>query len=159
MEKYSKLKPSTQIRLASELAKVYKAGATIAEAKRMTPQEYKSLTGSKAKLKTIVAYQRLLPQITKTKERREGSIDIVKKSFEDFGFRGAGLKEIEKGLIKTAGNTFSAISQELRDNYPKMTVKESYKRTRELLALPESEYEKLEQQEREIIERYGFETP
>lgn len=158
-KKYSSLKPETQDRISLELERVHKAGSTLALAKRMTPREYKTLIGSKAKLKTIEGYQRLLRQVSATKERREGSIDIALKKYEAFGFRGEGLEKIEKELIKTSGNTFSAISDELKHLYPDMELKDNYKRTRELLALPESKYDKLDKSERDIIERYGFDTP
>ena len=159
MKKYSKLKLETRSRIASELEKVHKAGSTLPLAKRMTPSEYRTLIGSKAKLKTIESYQRLLRQASATKERREGSITIALKSYKKFGFKGAGLEKIEKELVKVSGNTFSAISDDLQKEYPNMDLKDIYKKTRELLAIPESEYDKLDQPEREIIERYGFDTP
>ena len=153
---YSKLSSSSQKRFTSILKKVHMSGSTIPKAKKMSVSEFKTLLGSTAKDSTIKAYQRVLKQATATKERREGTVKEALKVYKKIGFKGVGLKKIEKELTQTAGNTFSALSDELQDKL-NMDEKESYKTARELLALPESEYGYLDQEEEAIIQ--DFDTP
>lgn len=150
---YSQLSKSSQERLGQFAKRLHTAGTTASKVKAMSDAEIRTTFQTKAK--SLDTFRRLSRQLTKTKERREGSIKEALKPYIKFGFKGTRLKQVEKELVKTTGNTFTAIAQDLQDKKG-LTKTQSYDRTRELLALPSDEYDALDDDEIGILEDYDY---
>ena len=153
LKPYSKLSKSSQKRLGQFAKKVHLAGTTASKVKKMTDSEIRTTFQTKAK--DLDTFRRLARQLTATKERRESSIEKALKSYVKFGFKGKRLEQVEKELIKSTGNTFMAMAQDIQDKLG-LSEKESYKKANELLKLPKSEYDELSDLEIEILEDYDY---
>lgn len=153
VKEYSQLSDTTKSRYSSMLEKLHKSGYSITEVRDFSGMELKKALGNKATVKTNEAYIRIIKQISKTPERKERTIALTLISYKNFGYRGKKLDVIEKELIKTSGNTFMSIAKDLQNvGY---SEKESYYKTRELLKVPKSDYDKkLTITEKNIIENY-----
>ena len=153
VKEYSQLSEPTKSRYSSMLEKLHKSGFTISEVRNFTGKELKNALGNKATVKTNEAYIRIIKQISSTPERKEKTIEKTLISYKNFGYRGKKLNDIEKELVKTSGNTFMSIAKDLQ--HEGYSEKESYYKTRELLKVPKSDYDKkLTKIEKDIIESY-----
>ena len=165
---YLKLSENTQKRLGSFLVKVHKSGTSFTELRLMNDVDFALALGIKKgkrikgnKFSNIESNRRLLSQTQKTKERREGSIKLAEKPYIKFGFRGKRLEALNKELIRTSGNVFSAISYEVEKKYfshikdKKIRERKSDKKAKKLLLIPKSERDKLKIVDKNILDTFS----
>lgn len=153
VKEYKELSESTKKTHATKLAMLHKSGFTISEVRNFTGQELKNALGNNASITTNESYIRIFKQIAMTSERKEKAIERSLITYKNFGYRAKKLDSIEKELIKTSGNTFMSIASDLQNKG--YSEKESYYKTRELLKVPISDYDKkLTKVEKDIIQSY-----
>ncbi len=160
-KEYKNLSESTKTRLASALEKVHKSGFTISDYEQMNDKDFASNLGIKLGKKTkygysnVYAHRKLFRQTKGSAERKQNSVDKAIKHYEKDGWPGKGLKRMRRELVKTAGATFFEVhDQVLKEHKELKTRQERYEYTRQLLKVPMSAIDDLEQKDQDIIEGY-----
>jgi hypothetical protein len=158
---YSQLSKRTKERLTFFLKLAHKSGVSFTELRKMNDKDFGLTLGIKRTKSNIVANRKLLSQAQKSKARREGSISRALTSYENFGYHGKGLDKIEKELIKSSGNIFSAISYEVEKTYfsnikdKDIRERKANKRAKKLLMINKSDRKKLERVDQDILSDFS----
>jgi len=155
---YENLANPSKERLASMLDKIYQAGLTTTEVKKLSDEEFKDKLNISQEIGTagFKGQRSLSRQITLDDKRRLGSSDLVLKRYAKKGYTINNLKDIKKELIKSSGSGFYEISRVIRKQTGK-SVADSYKHANQLLKIPRSQYHKLEEFEVELL--INYDTP
>lgn len=159
VKSYNELSEGSKNKHANFLERLHKSGLTTMDVRQMSKdgnwKGLKTALGSKGNKASIEGLFRLNNQITMTPERKENNVKRALKTYENNGFRGKGLRNVEKQLIKTNAQTFFAIAKDLQKKF-KETKKQSYKHARDLLKVPESRYDLLDVEERLVLADYDY---
>lgn len=163
MKDYKDLSDSTKARLKSFLKKADQSGYTFREMRKMSDSELKTALNLRPNVSKeyLRANRRLINQIQKSKERRVKVIENVKDEYKKLGFRGKRLDLMEKQLIRTAGNTFTAMSDEVRKKYF-MFLKDKDKQqrkadiyTKKMLLVPKPLRPRLTKDDQDILDDFS----
>jgi hypothetical protein len=165
---YSKLSEGTKKRLTTFLKLAHKSGASFTDLRKLNDKDFAQTLGiikgkriKGNKFSNIESNRRLLSQAQKSKERREGSINRALVEYKDFGYRGKRLDQVEKELIKSSGNIFSAISYEVEKTYfsnvkdKDKRERKANKRTKKLLLISKEDRKNLERVDQDILSDFS----
>lgn len=155
---YAQLSESTKQRYSSMLEKVHKSGYTSKELLKMNDNDFRNALGTKAK--NLNSQRSLVRNMSKgtsrkdTKERQEGLINRVVKSYKKSGIKGKQLTTITKEVKKSIGyNKFFDIAKDLQQYYGE-TNEQSWKHAHDIIILPKKLQPLLDQKEIDILSEY-----
>lgn len=155
---YENLAKPSKDRLASMLDKIYQIGLTTTQVKKLSDEDFKDKLDISQEIGSsgFKAQRSLSRQITLDDKRRLGSSEIVLKRYAKKGYSVNNLRDIKKELIKSSGSGFYEMSRVIRKETGK-NVAQSYKHANQLLKIPRSQYDKLEEFEVELL--INYDTP
>lgn len=162
LKSYDNLKQDSKTRFSNLTSKIHKAGFTIKESKSMDWKLFREVIGLKSNTKkaSVIAQQRVLNQITATKERKSGTVKLAIKTYEKEGWKMKGLEAIRKELVKVVGNTFFDVAEKIEAKYyskikdDKLRKDKIYQHTRELLAIAKKGFKNLTQKEKKLLKKF-----
>lgn len=93
------MKKSTKDKYSSVLIRLYKSGLTVDDVLKLSDNDLKHAIGFKGK--NIDAFRRNVKALTKTDTRIQVILKDVEKKFIKDGYRGKGLKRVQKDLEST----------------------------------------------------------
>lgn len=157
---YDQLSEASKKRLSTALEKVHKSGFSIKDYEQMNDKDFSKNLGIKLGKKTkygysnVYAHRKLFKQVKGTPTRKTESIEKSLKKYEKEGWKGKGLVRMKKELVKVAGNTFQEVYEQLDKKYHFESKSTGYEYTRQLLMIPKSQIENLNDYDQDVIEGY-----
>lgn len=159
-KEYDQLSESTKKRLAISIEKVHKSGFTIKDYEKMNDKDFSKNLGIKLGKKTkygysnVYAHRKLFRQVKGSATRKSETIEKSLKKYQKEGWKGKGLDKMKRELVKVAGNTFQEVYDQLDKKYHFESKSKGYEYTRQLLMIPQSEIQHLNDYDQEVIEGY-----
>jgi len=161
-KEYDKLTQSTKDTYRSRLNQLHKEHMTISEALNYTPKALSVKLGIAEE--TAKGYMRNYRQIRATKVRREKTVELSHKSHSNLGYTKKQMNDLELELTKTAGNSFTYLSDIIADSDKKFkktrtkdddTWIEANEKVKELLLLSESDRRKLAKPVQDLLDQFS----
>ena len=149
---YDELSEASKERYKSALDKARRSGLTINELLELDDTNFRKVYDTTAK--DLNPQRRVLKNLKLDKERKNDIVKDLEKEYKTLP--DAIQSRLKKGINKTIGNTFNAITDQLKEkkDYSTEGNQKLYSDARELLKVPKSLIDQLDPIDQEIIQDY-----